>query len=330
MNRQAAIDAIRNSRLARHADSLIERLEPSVRLIVDEGPAAAPVEAAGSHFGGLPSLPAAADWPLWDKHDFLQAQIARSEEAFKKNPRATLFRDMAAKLRLQLSDGPRPLAFLGQLSLSELHQAAPLPAWPCEGLLSFFYDESEDAGFDPLARGCCRVLYFPEGLRVAVTPIPAGLPEEGVFPERRLSFVREWSLPSRIMLGEECLTIWDDAYRELAGQLMPGLTSDDVQDPLHAIHRCGGHPQEIQGDMRLECQLVSNGIYCGDPSGYKDPRRASLESGAADWELLIQIDSDADRLGWMWGDMGRLYFWNRRQDLAAANFEGAWAILQGY
>lgn len=75
--------------------------------------------------------------------------------------------------------------------------------------------------------------------------------------------------------------------------------------------------------MRLECQLVSNGIYCGDPSGYQDPRRASLESGAADWQLLIQIDSDADRLGWMWGDMGRLYFWNRRQDLAAANFEGA-------
>jgi hypothetical protein len=42
--------------------------------------------------------------------------------------------------------------------------------------------------------------------------------------------------------------------------------------------------------MQLECQLASNGIYCGDPDGYKNPRVAELKSGAADWILLLQID----------------------------------------
>ena len=56
--------------------------------------------------------------------------------------------------------------------------------------------------------------------------------------------------------------------------------------------------------MRLECQLVTNGIYCGWPSGYKDPRRAELEKGVPDWQLLAQFDSSEARLGWMGADMG--------------------------
>jgi uncharacterized protein YwqG len=82
--------------------------------------------------------------------------------------------------------------------------------------------------------------------------------------------------------------------------------------------------------MRLECQLVTNGIYCGDSSGYQDPRRSVLEKGAADWNLLLQIDSDEKQLGWIWGDTGRVYFWARRQDIALAEFDGSWALLQCY
>jgi uncharacterized protein YwqG len=66
--------------------------------------------------------------------------------------------------------------------------------------------------------------------------------------------------------------------------------------------------------MQLECQLVTNGLYCGDASGYDDPRRRALETGATDWRLLLQIDSD-DVLGSMWGDSGRVYFWIREQDV---------------
>jgi uncharacterized protein YwqG len=139
------------------------------------------------------------------------------------------------------------------------------------------------------------------------------------------SLPRRTAWPTRISANGVDVSIWtSDEYRDLRQRLMPALHEDEP------IHRCGGHPQEIQGDMRLECQLVTNGIYCGDPSGYQDPRRAVLERGAADWHLLLQVDSDEKRLGWMWGDAGRVYFWARRQDIEATEFGGAWAVLQGY
>ncbi len=81
--------------------------------------------------------------------------------------------------------------------------------------------------------------------------------------------------------------------------------------------------------MELECQLVTNGIWCGDQKGYEDPRVPTLEPGAADWRLLLQLDSD-DNPKWMWGDAGRLYFWIREQDLAERNFSRVWCIEQCY
>ena len=44
-------------------------------------------------------------------------------------------------------------------------------------------------------------------------------------------------------------------------------------------HPIDGYPVTIQGDMYLECQLVTNGLYCGDSSSYDDPRRQELEVG---------------------------------------------------
>jgi uncharacterized protein YwqG len=43
--------------------------------------------------------------------------------------------------------------------------------------------------------------------------------------------------------------------------------------------------------------------------------------------LLLQIDSD-DALGSVWGDLGRVYFWIRDQDLAARRFDRIWHVMQ--
>jgi hypothetical protein len=89
-----------------------------------------------------------------------------------------------------------------------------------------------------------------------------------------------------------------------------------------------GYPDPVQGpDMDLECQLVSNGLYCGDSSGYQDPRAEELKKGAADWKLLVQMDSDDD-LGVTWGDVGMLYFWIRHEDARQKNFDSTWVVLQ--
>lgn len=79
--------------------------------------------------------------------------------------------------------------------------------------------------------------------------------------------------------------------------------------------------------MELECQLVSNGVYCGDSEGYHSRRVAELAAGAGSWRLLLQLDSDDDA-GMMWGDLGSLYFWIREEDARNADFSNAWMILQ--
>jgi len=93
-------------------------------------------------------------------------------------------------------------------------------------------------------------------------------------------------------------------------------------------HQVAGYPSPVQGDdMELECQLVTHGLYCGDPSGYQDPRAVSLRDGAKDWRLLFQFDSD-DELDVMWGDAGTLYYWVEREAAARGDFSNAWLILQ--
>jgi uncharacterized protein YwqG len=57
-------------------------------------------------------------------------------------------------------------------------------------------------------------------------------------------------------------------------------------------------------------------------------RPKSPTAGAADWRLLLQIDTDEDGPGWMWGDVGRIYFWIKKHDLALRRFADVWLILQ--
>ncbi len=284
---------------------------PSVRIVVEDKPAAHPSDAAISHLGGLPSLAASVFWPRWDRTRYLEAQIAHLEERLGRNPQSAGLRRRVARSRDELTRPVIPLAFLGQLELGEVWPVAQFADWPSEGTLAFFYARPDDAwGYDPVVRGHCRVLYCPRMGKTAVMPAPDDLPDEAKSPERAVRLASEWTLPTSIDMDGVRLSFWVRGdYRDLCRRITSNL---DDESP---IHRCGGHPQQVQGEMRLECQLVTNGIYCGDSSGYSDPRAATLAQGAADWQLLLQIDSDR-QLGWMWGDAGRLYFWARQQDIA--------------
>ena len=111
-----------------------------------------------------------------------------------------------------------------------------------------------------------------------------------------------------------------EAYLSLRDELADGTGS-----PHHHLF---GHPQLIQNPMELECQLASNGIYCGNSAGYQSEEAKRLEAAAADWRLLLQIDTDEEGPGWMWGDVGRIYFWIKKQDLATRRFTDVWLIFQ--
>lgn len=80
--------------------------------------------------------------------------------------------------------------------------------------------------------------------------------------------------------------------------------------------------------MELECQVASSGLDSRDIFGNDSESARQLKAGAADWRLLLQLDSDEDGPGWMWGDCGKIDFWIKQQDLKSLRFDDVWLISQ--
>jgi uncharacterized protein YwqG len=224
----------------------------------------------------------------------------------------------------------KPLDFLLQLKLDELPRHGLSERLPATGLLSFFYDLNEQPwGYDPKELDGFRVFHFPE--RATLERVEIG--SEFAMSPSALRFWRAWSLPSygsrvgdRLLEELRSAPHKDEEFDQLH-ELSHALFRSAAPNPDGPSHRIGGHSDNVQGDMQLEAQLVMNGLYCGDASGYNDPRRAKLESTCEEWQLLLQLDSDDDA-GFMWGDCGMLYFWLRDQDLANGDFSRTWMSLQ--
>lgn len=215
-----------------------------------------------------------------------------------------------------------PLAFLAQIDLAEIGQQSALPDLPNHGLLHFFFDQEQSTwGFRPSDRGSWQVFYSAEGKQLKRTDPTAGVKQHGRFGEKRLEFREITTYPSLDRASDRPMELseetWDQVYT---------LQVRDYGDlPQHQL---GGLPNPVQGDnMELECQLASNGIDVGDSAGYTSPEAKTLEPGAADWVLLLQLDSD-DETDMMWGDVGILYFWIRKDDLNARKFSDCWMVLQ--
>jgi uncharacterized protein YwqG len=228
--------------------------------------------------------------------------------------RPNLLQDIPWPLR----ENGQPLSFIAQLDLSTLPQVRTLPL-PKKGSLFFFYDADEQPwGFDPKDRGCSQVIYSPSSLTAnGLRASHRDLDEEVRFKGFALTATLETTLPG---INSGLLREFGATQEEFTAYL--GLV-----DPPAPLHRMGGHANEVQGPLGLKAQLVSNGIYCGDLKGYAEGRKRGLDSGSADWRLLLQVDSE-ERAGMMWGDMGRLYFMIHKDDLRYRRFDKVWLILQ--
>jgi len=215
----------------------------------------------------------------------------------------------------------KKLGFLARLSLAEISRVHSVSWLPNTGALLFFYDaDAQPWGFDPKDRGCCAVLHVPDITSVNDSPESEIVKGAGL-QHKNIAFCKVVTFPGWERDAIQLLNFTDgefDRYLEVAG------------DPFHGMsrHQIAGYPAAVQADsMELECQLVSNGLYCGDGTGYADPRAEELNPGSSDWRLLFQIDSDDD-LDIMWGDCGTIYFWIREQDARVGNFTNPWLIFQ--
>jgi uncharacterized protein YwqG len=323
VTRDLVLDLIDHYGLSEFRNRLERCLKPSVRIRTAR--LAYDSSRLGSKFGDLPLLPETMAWPTWDAREWHEGQYRLWRERAARNPqgRGEWLEKLIARAEEGMHGGPVPLSFIGQVQLDEVPEPG-LVGLPGNGRLLFFYDVLNSPGsYDPAARRSGQVVYVPDGAGV-VRRAPEGLDGSAVFQTASMIFETEWTLPDDPRVEGIELNPWAEdeggaAYAKLIGE---------IYGEGSVVHRMGGNAQPIQNDMRLEAQLVTNGIWCGDQRGYQDPRRAALEAGAADWQLLLQVDTDEDGPGWMWGDAGRLYFWIRQQDLRELDFERVWCSEQ--
>ena len=225
----------------------------------------------------------------------------------------------------------RALDFLLQINLADLPGTSTGLDLPAAGVLSFFYDAHEQPwGYAPEHRTGHRVFLFDADTLVARRPPPD---EALALVPSALAFEPGMRLPHRESAEVAAIGAWmaqhglawdedrEDAYFELTDAVAAHHAG--TGQPLHAL---GGPAHNVQGDMQMEAQLVTHGLSCGDGTAYKDPSRPALERQREQWQLLLQLDSADDDA--MWGDSGMLYFWIRRQDLAARDLSQTWVALQ--
>jgi uncharacterized protein YwqG len=245
----------------------------------------------GSRVGGAPDLPPGFEWPK------------REEEE---------------------------LAFIAQIRLDELAAADDSLPLPARGLLLFFFDlDRRPAGLRPDDLGSIRVVHVdadPVDLEVAgpdrveLVELPLRFSTEVTLPGETAG------LPASLALDIVELDAWQRLRERLAA--LQGVEVEDRAVDWHALHRLLGHPDTTHEGMALDAQLVYNGVDLNTGDRYFDPRVGTLESGADDWRLLLQLSSD-DELGLALGyPVGRLFVWIREEDLKHGRFGDVWAFVR--
>ncbi len=238
--------------------------------------------AGSSKIGGQPDLPTNSPWPT--------------------------FRD-------------QPQAFLAQIRLADIQQVAGDTPLPQQGMLWFFYDASQQTfGEQPTDRAGWHILFLEDtSLPLQRAQIPAELPTDSLFQACALTPRCELTLTLQPAL-ELPTGDWSDEEQLAYERVLEMLQKPEERSQPH--HRLLGYPDTIQDDMRIQCQLVSNGITDSD-----DPRTSHLAPGARDWQLLLQIDSDPSAK-MRWANNGMIYYWIRKADLQNRRFTQSWLILQ--
>jgi uncharacterized protein YwqG len=214
-----------------------------------------------------------------------------------------------------------PLSFIAQIRLADVTPFDLQLALPPGGLLSFFYDATQQTyGADPADRGGWMVVYVPaETATLQRLSAPASLPAAARFKSAAAAFTGEVTLPQQPELDMPNLS-WTSEQQHTYENALGTFPSQ--ADRALAHHRLLGNPDTIQDDMRLECQLAANGV-----SDLDAPAAGPLKAGANKWRLLLQVDSD-DTLGMRWADAGMIYFWIENDALTARRFDNVWVILQ--
>jgi uncharacterized protein YwqG len=215
-----------------------------------------------------------------------------------------------------------PMSFVGQIRLEEVKPYDTEHLLPSGGLLSFFYDtQQETYGTDPDDRDGFRTLYTPGDYGdLQRLPFPAALPASARFTPCALTFSSQITLAQQPDLEIPDLTWTPDQQQQYEAAV-----THLIGQPPSPQDQLLGFPNTLQDDMRAQCALASHGVSMENASS--DPNAKSLAAQAANWRLLLQVDSDGNA-NMRWGDGGMLYFWIEGDALRRASFDNVWVVLQ--
>jgi uncharacterized protein YwqG len=286
--------------LGKYFDKLQPLIRNTIRLYqseVDEDR----IAIGQTNIGGRPDLPTEINW------------VTETNTVEKSGIKFLIFK---SKKQETIT---KSLSFIAQINLTEVSPIDKENLLPKTGLLYFFYSAEQEAwGYDYKDQNKFKVIYWNgDFAELKRRDFPSDLPEYSCYKPCSVALKSEVSLPS---FDHE---IYEDFAPE-EDDIFWGKINDDEN-----INKLLGYSDNIQNAMELECELVTNGIYYGNSSGYNDPRAKMLEPNAKNWRLLLQIDSN-DENGMMWGDVGRIYFWIKKDDLLNKEFDKSWIILQCY
>jgi uncharacterized protein YwqG len=280
---RTALQRARLSRLTPYIDTLVQ---PSIRLHtlpLEDAQAETALEPGTSKIGGVPDLPKGQVWPTWQGS---------------------------------------PQSFVAQLQLADLHPYDINHSLPATGMLWFFYDAQQEVyGDDPQDADAWSVLYSSTDQNLQRARVPDTLPTRSRFRACTITVAQELTITQQPQLEIAGLR-WSNRDQVRFDRVYAQFINARARNTKPPFHRMFGHPDTQQDDMRLQCQLLSNGLTDSD-----DPRALKLIQDVNDWQLLLQVDSD-ERIDMRWASMGMLYYWIKKNDLQARKFDQTWLVLQ--
>ncbi|MFI0368469.1 YwqG family protein [Actinomadura sp. 1N219] len=209
----------------------------------------------------------------------------------------------------------RPLDFLGAIDFADLAHFGDIPGLPSSGRAAFYYaSETPRPWGDEAAQ--------QDGWRIYTGDLKETVPPSGAsaYPQTRLSAAPFLSLPSPQEISMRRLEATHSGFLTVYEQLH-AVWSQHASPDESPAHQLGGWPALVQRPIGPDVLYASTGRPLDSlrpPPLSPDEQRAVEE-----WRLLLQLDSD-ERLGWYWGDPGRIYFCARPND----PLERSWLTLQ--
>ena len=193
-----------------------------------------------------------------------------------------------------------PINFMAQINLDEIAAFDIEDVLPSSGVLSFFYYDYDAEEEEPLLvhglaeeAGAWRVFHFTSSLER--TAGPQGWKREFPMGSGRMTDSLVVDLPQRPLAISES---WTNEEWQTYESLIEHFA---IEEP----HLMLGYPIPHWWDARI------------------DAARITGRGEAADWNLLLQLNSD-EELNWSWGDVGSLFYLIHRDDLKANDFSKVW------